>query len=291
MIPRRLWTVNVADSGAGCEQTGRREALIHPGTLDISHQPSAAGGSPPAFKEVFAHGLSSSPPGPGRGGRPGERRLVGRRRRCADGEVRGVVRDLRPVVRRPGGLRPRRASLRVGPEPAARGGHGSAVRRGLRQAVEHGRHERGRQRLLPRHPQHRRHQRLRVVRHHQQPDQRAERGLREHRLAVLAGRHRHHQQLDLVRDVAGQHRRAQRQDRAAPGHGGRPQHLLGQPGRRAARLGDLPQRLRERSQGRRRRHPLFVDAGRLGRALQPRRHRDPRGRALDGAVPHVPGRL
>ena len=41
----------------------------------------------------------------------------------------------------------------------------------------------------------------------------------------------------------------------------------------------------------RRRDPLLVAARRLGRALQPRRHRHARGRPLDGPLSHVPGRL
>ena len=37
--------------------------------------------------------------------------------------------------------------------------------------------------------------------------------------------------------------------------------------------------------------PRPVAAGRHGRALQPGRHRDPRGRPLAEPLPHVPGRL
>ena len=42
---------------------------------------------------------------------------------------------------------------------------------------------------------------------------------------------------------------------------------------------------------RRRRRPQLVAPRRPRRALQPGRHRDPRGRPLAGPVPHVPGRL
>ncbi len=41
----------------------------------------------------------------------------------------------------------------------------------------------------------------------------------------------------------------------------------------------------------RRRAPRPVAAGRHRRALQPRRHRHPRGRSLVRALPHLPGRL
>ena len=57
------------------------------------------------------------------------------------------------------------------------------------------------------------------------------------------------------------------------------------------RLGDVPVELRRGPERRWRRHPLLVAPGRHGRALQPRRHGDPRGRPLDGPLPHLPGRL
>ena len=83
----------------------------------------------------------------------------------------------------------------------------------------------------------------------------------------------------------------QRQAGAAPGHGGRPEHLQRQPRRRAPRLGDVPLELQQPAMGRRRRRPVHLAPRRQRGPVQPRRHGHPRGRPLDGALPHVPGRL
>jgi hypothetical protein len=99
-----------------------------------------------------------------------------------------------------------------------------------------------------------------------------------------------HHQRELVH-VQRRHLRDPDEERAAPGHRGRPQHLLEQHGRRPARLGDLPVELHLAAQAGRRGHPVLVAARRHRGAVQPRRHRDPRGRPLDGPLPHLPGRL
>jgi hypothetical protein len=53
----------------------------------------------------------------------------------------------------------------------------------------------------------------------------------------------------------------------------------------------FPSSYTSRSEGRRRGDPLLVGPRRHRGAVQPRRHRHPRGRPLDGPLSHVPGRL
>ncbi len=96
----------------------------------------------------------------------------------------------------------------------------------------------------------------------------------------------------LVCDGARHDGGARRESSAPTGNGGRLEHLHGEPRRRAARLGDVPIELRRRSHCRMASSILFSSLpGRLGRAVQPRRHGDARSRPLDGPVPHVPGRM
>ena len=110
-----------------------------------------------------------------------------------------------------------------------------------------------------------------------EPDRRAQRRLRRHRLVASPSRC----SVDRTTNTTWYTwRRARRRDADAKnalrrGTGRRPQHLHREPGRRPARLGDLPARLRRAPEERRRRHPLLVAARRQRRALQPGRHRAP----------------
>jgi hypothetical protein len=89
----------------------------------------------------------------------------------------------------------------------------------------------------------------------------------------------------------GSVRRAAGQGDPAQGRQGATSTSTRQHRRRPARLGDLPRVVQRRPARRRRRHPHRLPPRRQRGALQPRRHRHPRGRPLGGPLPHVPGRL
>ena len=81
------------------------------------------------------------------------------------------------------------------------------------------------------------------------------------------------------------------EDRAPPGRLEPLNIYSEQHGRRPARVGDVPVELRSAPKNGRRGHALRARARRQRGAVQPGRHRDPRGRPLDGPLSHVPGRL
>ena len=88
------------------------------------------------------------------------------------------------------------------------------------------------------------------------------------------------------------HLRDADEERAPPGHGRRPQHLLATTWAAACSAGRRSRRATRRSPKMDGVVILYCVAARRHRgAVQPRRHRDPRGRPLDGPLSHVPGRL
>ncbi|HEX6676062.1 MAG TPA: FtsX-like permease family protein [Actinomycetes bacterium] len=233
-------------------------------------------------------------PSPPAHARDPARRHGGRRVRRARG---GRHRVTRRGVRAGGCLR---CQGRGGPGRRRRRPRATAqrgARGGPRQRQGQGRAEvpGDRAHLVPR--DHRRDDRHGLRRHHRRADAGAEPGLRrrlrrgEHRLPVPARRRGPPRQRRVVQRGPWLQGRARHEEGAARRRRRHPQrvHHLG---RRVPRLGVLPVHLQDSPLPRRHRDGLPLDAGRPVRvAVLARFHPYPRGRALAGAVPHLPGRL
>jgi len=109
-------------------------------------------------------------------------------------------------------------------------------------------------------------------------------------MALHPRKHRPDDELELVHRLLRLVRNDD-EERPSQRHGEGSQHLHLLAERRHPRLRDVPLELHERAQEGRRRAALLVTSRRKRLALQPRRHRHARSRPLDGALPHVPGRL
>ncbi len=141
-----------------------------------------------------------------------------------------------------------------------------------------------------------RHERGGGWRRARQPDQQADHGaeqrVRSMGLDVQSRVGRPHRKRRLVRDGAWHDGGARCESRAPTGDRGRFEHLHARTPAAGCSAGRRSRRATAAKPiARWRRDPLLVAPGRLGRAVQPRRHGDTRSRPLDGAVPHVPGRL